>query len=221
MKRISLIGIALSGLLLLASAESAQAQSRYGRSWGGYSGYGSGGYYAPSYRSYGWPTNNYGWSGPYNTWSYSNPNYYYGGYPSYYTTPGYRYGSTPYYGTTYYSGPTYYSAPSMAQAPSLGNYQSFYSGPATTSVAADRARLHVVLPTPDAQLWVENEATQQQGPERWFDSPPVQAGKDYMYTVRARWTQNGRQVEAKKDVTVRAGQETTVAFNNSDVERNP
>jgi uncharacterized protein (TIGR03000 family) len=226
MKRVTILGLVLSGLMLLLGAETAQAQYRYGRGYGGYGGYsGYGGYYSPGYRSYGWPSYGYGsYAQPYNTWSYSSPRYY-SGYPTYYT-PRYSSGYTPYYGTTYYSGPTYYpgttyySGPtdmSRAQAPASGSYQSFYAGPP----AADRARLHIVLPTADAQLWVENEATQQRGNDRWFDSPPVQAGKDYMYTLRARWMQNGREVTAKKDVTFRAGQQTTVTFANADVEQTP
>ena len=44
-------------------------------------------------------------------------------------------------------------------------------------------------------------------------SPPLSAGQAYHYTVKARWEQNGRQVERTRRVEVRAGQRSRVDFN--------
>jgi uncharacterized protein (TIGR03000 family) len=69
----------------------------------------------------------------------------------------------------------------------------------------------VLLPAPDASLWIENVRTCQTGTSRVFISPPLGPG-NYTYTVRAAWTEEGRQVTREKTVKVRPGQEVVVDF---------
>ena len=72
--------------------------------------------------------------------------------------------------------------------------------------------LNVLVPRDDAQVFLGTAATTSTGTERRFESPPMQPGKRYQYTVTARWMQDGKMVEQKRDVPVQAGQEITVDF---------
>jgi uncharacterized protein (TIGR03000 family) len=58
----------------------------------------------------------------------------------------------------------------------------------------------------DAQIWFEGEPTVQKGDLRLFTSPPLTPGKDYTYTVRIRWAEDGRQVSQTGLVPVHAGE---------------
>ena len=63
-----------------------------------------------------------------------------------------------------------------------------------------------MVPTADTEIWLGNSKTQSQGMERQYQSPPLESGRDYTYTVKARWTRDGKAVEQTRDVTVRADQ---------------
>jgi len=185
----------LSAFVLLAAADSAQAQWR-GRYWGGgyYGpryGYGYGGYVSPYYGGYYRPYYGGYSANPYGYWSGSP----YGSF----------YGVTPYYNSIEYGVPV----ESSAAAPSIGSSQSFYSGPAADG---NILRFHVVVPKPDAQLWIEDALTKQVGRERDFISPPVEADKNYVYTFRAKWSDNGREITRDKQVKVRVGQPAEIRF---------
>jgi uncharacterized protein (TIGR03000 family) len=65
-------------------------------------------------------------------------------------------------------------------------------------------RLHVPA---GARVWFDGEPTQQKGTERVFHSPPLVPGKRYRYEIRAEWTKNGKRVEEKRNVQVRANAE--------------
>jgi uncharacterized protein (TIGR03000 family) len=58
----------------------------------------------------------------------------------------------------------------------------------------------------DAQIWFEGEPTVQKGDLRPFTSPPLTPGKDYTYTLRVRWAEDGRQVSQTGLVPVHAGE---------------
>lgn len=81
-----------------------------------------------------------------------------------------------------------------------------------TAPASDVATLKVVLPLPDAELWVEGARTMQTGMTRTFESPPLIAGIDYAYHLRARWVEGGHAVELWRTVPVGAGQQVLVDF---------
>jgi uncharacterized protein (TIGR03000 family) len=83
-------------------------------------------------------------------------------------------------------------------------YQSYYIGPRPTE--ADRSRAAITVQVPQgATLWFDGTKTSQSGSLRSFISPPLQAGRNYAYDVRARWTENGKVREETKTVQVHAG----------------
>jgi uncharacterized protein (TIGR03000 family) len=83
-------------------------------------------------------------------------------------------------------------------------YQSFYIGPRPPE--ADRSRAAITVQVPQgATLWFDGTKTSQTGGLRSFVSPPLQAGYNYAYDVRARWTENGKVREETKTVQVHAG----------------
>ena len=45
-----------------------------------------------------------------------------------------------------------------------------------------------------------------------FTTPPLEPGYSYSYTIRARWTENGRPVQQSRTVPVKAGGTTRVDF---------
>jgi uncharacterized protein (TIGR03000 family) len=122
-----------------------------------------------------------------------------------------------YYGGYGY-GPVYGPGfmPGLANAPIVGtDITSFYYQPGTQIGAAgngvdSRSALIAIRVPPDAQVTFDGDTTSQTGPNRLFSSPPLERGQAYHYTVKARFTQNGRPVERTRRVEVRAGQRTTV-----------
>ena len=84
--------------------------------------------------------------------------------------------------------------------------------PTAVVTANATVRLRVSLPTADAQLWIQDQLTQQRGLERVFESPGLEPGKSYTYTLRASWMENGKEVERKFDLDVRSGQDAPVRF---------
>jgi len=223
------LALVLGTFALLFCADAAQAQRRvgWGRGYGGYQGgyyggYGDyqGGYYGGYGLSLGYGANNYypGYSSNY----YSSPGYYggssyypgyssgYGYYPNYssgYTYPNYGY-STGYYNTTpnytsqpYNSGGVYSSTPSTTQ--------SLYGD---ASAAASVARIRVTVPTADTRIVINGAQTTSMGMERIFESPRLEAGKVYTYTIQATWMQNGQEMTRQQDIQVHPGQETYATF---------
>jgi uncharacterized protein (TIGR03000 family) len=162
----------------------------------------------------------YGYNPYYGSYYGSYPYYgsYYGRYPvSPYWTTGY---SSPWYGSTYYTSPTYYSSPGMygsgyvtstGTAPATGTgtmgTQSFY--PPNTQ--GNTALIDVQVPA-NAQIWFDGESTSQTGTERAFRSPPLEQGQNYSYEVKARWTEDGKDIERTRKVRVRAGERVNVNF---------
>ncbi len=76
----------------------------------------------------------------------------------------------------------------------------------------DKAYVDVMLPRPDARVWFGDQPTGQTGQHRIFVSPSLQANKDFVYTIKAQWMENGQEVTRQKDVDVRAGQQAHVSF---------
>jgi len=186
MRRILLV-LSLATLTIIAGAGDAHAQRR---------GFGYGGGLSPgisigvgrvgSYSSYGYYGNGYS---PY---SYQN------------------------YGSAYQYAPSYYNlSPSYSLFPSTYGYtqpqiqQSFYPAPMTP---VQSVAVTVLLPVANAQVWFQGAATSQQGTERVFQSPPLEANHAYTYTIKARWTESGRVVDQERQVSVQVGQNTTVNF---------
>jgi uncharacterized protein (TIGR03000 family) len=62
----------------------------------------------------------------------------------------------------------------------------------------------------ESPLWVEGRRTAATGTVRSFQSPPLPAGKKFLYTVRAVWFENGKWVGQSLEVSVRAGDMTAL-----------
>ena len=62
------------------------------------------------------------------------------------------------------------------------------------------AQVIVIVPA-DAEVSIDGAATSLTGTERSFVTPPLAAGFNFSYTIRARWTANGRPVEQTRKVT--------------------
>jgi uncharacterized protein (TIGR03000 family) len=76
-----------------------------------------------------------------------------------------------------------------------------------------RAPVQVVVNLPaDARLSIDNEATRATGTKRLFTSPPIVEGRSYSYTFKMELVRDGKTVSVTKEVTVSAGKETTVSF---------
>jgi uncharacterized protein (TIGR03000 family) len=72
------------------------------------------------------------------------------------------------------------------------------------------ARVTFVMPT-DAKLFVSNILVTQ-GNTRTFETPALEAGRQYTYTMRAEVVRDGRTMAQEKRVEVEAGQDLTVEF---------
>lgn len=191
--RKALLILSLVVVTALASAGTASAQRR------GYVGWGSAPYY-------------YGGTGYYSQ-SYYGDRGYYPGY-GYSYAPGY-YQTTPNYAV---NPPSYYYAAPSVQTSMTRVDQSYYSGP---QAAQQSVILTVVVPTADAQVWFGDTATTQQGTQRLFQSPALEPGKNFSYTIKARWMDNGQVVDRERKLSVQAGQRVTVNFRDTAAEPAP
>jgi uncharacterized protein (TIGR03000 family) len=83
--------------------------------------------------------------------------------------------------------------------------------PDPAAVQAD-STVHVTVRVPaDAKLWFDGSITKSTGPVREFQSPSLSPGQ-YTYEIRARWTENGRDITQAQKVAVSPGSHTTVDF---------
>jgi uncharacterized protein (TIGR03000 family) len=55
------------------------------------------------------------------------------------------------------------------------------------------------------------------GTERVYSSPPLEPGKDFVYTIRATWMQDGREVSEEKTLAVTAGHSMVADFANRSI----
>lgn len=72
--------------------------------------------------------------------------------------------------------------------------------------------LSVRVPQPAAEITVDGVLMSQTGTDRLFESPQLEAGKEYQYELTARWVQGGATVERKKVVTGKPGEVVRVDF---------
>jgi uncharacterized protein (TIGR03000 family) len=170
--------------------------AHYGRGYYGGAHYG-GGYYGGYGRGY---YGGYGWT-PYLGLGL--------GYPY-----GYAYGpSVNNYYNTY---PSYdYGVPNVAStapvAPPL-DYQSFYPAPAV-AMTNGPAELNVILPAAGSVSFGGVQEQQAAGPHL-YETPSINAGSKYSYTVQARWMQNGQPVTRTRNVQFQAGERINIDFTN-------
>ena len=81
--------------------------------------------------------------------------------------------------------------------------------PATESAAV---LVDVRVPVADAAVWFDGQPTSQTGDVRSFQSPSLEQGRTYTYTIRARWLEGGQPIDMTRQVRVTAGQRVTVDF---------
>jgi uncharacterized protein (TIGR03000 family) len=103
--------------------------------------------------------------------------------------------------------PTAHAAPALVVVPA----GAVPLQPAPVSTVPAAALVRVSVPA-SAEVWIEGDRMTQTGAARLFRSPVLPAGKEYTYTVRARWNEGGRAIEQVRAVSVRAGQEVSVGF---------
>jgi uncharacterized protein (TIGR03000 family) len=78
----------------------------------------------------------------------------------------------------------------------------------------DNRVLVTVRVPPNAQVWFDDQRTNQTGTFRTFISPPVNPNGNFVYQIRARWTENGQPVEKTRRIEVEAGDRLVVNFFN-------
>jgi uncharacterized protein (TIGR03000 family) len=76
---------------------------------------------------------------------------------------------------------------------------------------ASTAHVRLIVPA-GASVWFDDRATRQTGSVRDFDSPELAPGKTYVYHVKARWTENGKEMTRTRQVDVSAGSSAIVVF---------
>jgi uncharacterized protein (TIGR03000 family) len=62
----------------------------------------------------------------------------------------------------------------------------------------------------NAQVWIDDQRTNQTGPMREFVTPALNPGQEYNYDIRARWMENGQEVVRDRKVTFHAGDRLAV-----------
>jgi uncharacterized protein (TIGR03000 family) len=77
-----------------------------------------------------------------------------------------------------------------------------------------RVVVTVRLPSTDADVWFEDYRTNQRGIERVFESAPLAPGS-YSYRIRAKWQQDGKDMEETRTIRVQPGQRRVVDFSRS------
>ena len=85
------------------------------------------------------------------------------------------------------------------------------AGPSAARADEARATIRVTLPA-DATLTIDGQPTRSTSADRAFVTPPLEAGKDFYYTLRAGFARRGETLIVERRVAVRAGQETSVSL---------
>jgi uncharacterized protein (TIGR03000 family) len=80
-----------------------------------------------------------------------------------------------------------------------------------TTEGKDSARVTVKLPS-DARLYVDDVLCPLPSASRTFDTPALNAGQSYYYTLKAEVERGGEKRTARKRVLVEAGKQVTVEF---------
>jgi uncharacterized protein (TIGR03000 family) len=68
----------------------------------------------------------------------------------------------------------------------------------------------------DALIWFNDHPTTSRGMVRYFESPPLTSGKEYFYTARLVWHENGKWVSKTERVPIGAGQMHCIYLTSAD-----
>ena len=145
-------------------------------------------------------------------------NHYHGHYHNHGYLGFYGYSSPYFYG--YPSGYSTYSYPAY---PAFTNPGSYYGLPATTwqnpgtitnqpANSPTKGTIQVLLPTADAQVLVDGNQTTSLGMTRFFESPDLEPGKTFTYTIQASWNKGTQPVTEVRTVQVSAGRVSAADF---------
>ncbi|HYV36003.1 MAG TPA: TIGR03000 domain-containing protein [Gemmataceae bacterium] len=107
-----------------------------------------------------------------------------------------------------------YPAP-YAAMPYLPGYDPGFATQPPVQSGVSVAQIDVFVPDPNAQVFFDGSQTSSKGSTRYFDSPPLQPGGTYTYTIRAVWNQGGQSMSAESAVTVTAGSQVVLDFTQS------
>jgi uncharacterized protein (TIGR03000 family) len=81
--------------------------------------------------------------------------------------------------------------------------------PTSVQAPTNTAKLYVTLPA-DAELTIDDTPTVSTSESRVFESPSLTLGKTYYYVLKATVVRDGKTETVKKEVTVRAGEDTRI-----------
>jgi uncharacterized protein (TIGR03000 family) len=100
------------------------------------------------------------------------------------------------------------SSETLVEPSPFFGYESTYQGPEGPMAAA---RLRIRLPE-NARLWIEGQPMPQRGAERVYATPQLRLDQDYVYHLKAEWTDNGQPVTRTREFTIHAGDLVNIRF---------
>jgi len=103
------------------------------------------------------------------------------------------------------------SCGAAASCPASGGCASGQCAADARPAYADVATLVVNLPA-DARLTIDDYVAQSVSASRTFNSPALEQGKDFHYTLKAEVVRDGQTLSVVKEVTVRAGEVSQVSL---------
>jgi uncharacterized protein (TIGR03000 family) len=92
--------------------------------------------------------------------------------------------------------------------------RSYYRGEQTASVSSTQVALDIRVPS-SAEVFVNGEKISATGTMRTFTSDNLTAGQTYEYKVKAKWTENGKEMSRERTVKAVPGQRTSVDLTRS------
>jgi uncharacterized protein (TIGR03000 family) len=128
-----------------------------------------------------------------------------------YVSPSYYYSSPSYYYDDYYRGLGYTPQPNPRDVV-RGAVPSNDEVLRNPRPATGRANVRVFLPVANAQVSFEGVSMGAAGRDRTFQTPVIEAGRMYSYTVTATWMDNGQERTETRKVDVQAGQTSVADF---------
>jgi len=160
----------------------------------------------------GWGGGYTGWNGGWNGGRYGGWNRlgYFFNYPGLWGYPGWGL-AYPYYDYYYPYADYGYGQDVVPPAGYYGGIAADNAVP-VPQVADVSGHVDVVVPDPNAVLWFNGYQTSTTGTTRHFDTPALQPGRDYTYTVKATWLQGGQPTSAERVVHLTAGSRRVVDF---------
>jgi uncharacterized protein (TIGR03000 family) len=100
-----------------------------------------------------------------------------------------------------------------ASVPAGSSYSSLATVPGVAPAPLDENAVYIrVQVPPDAEVWVEGQKMTLKGPVRFFESPPVTPGIEYVYHIRAHWKEGGQDIDEVREATVYAGSKVGIDF---------